>query len=118
METISFINKRKSNGTSSTKPGNYNSFLIKKTNLYIKRYTQHVCFIDNFTVTEDVFLHIANKLKLLDFRKITSYGHEKINTYDMFNPFSTNAPLIYPLETSESRRFSGGIEVEQWLKMG
>ena len=28
------------------------------------------------------------------------------------NPFSTNVPLLYPLKT-----FSGGIEVEHWLKM-
>ena len=33
------------------------------------------------------------------------------------NPFSTNFPLLYPLKTSENQRFSGGIEVEHWLKM-
>ena len=39
----------------------------------------------------------------------------------IFNPFSTNVPLLYPLKTSENQRFSdfpGGIDVEHWLKMG
>ena len=35
-----------------------------------------------------------------------------------FNPFSTNVPLLYPLETSGFLMFSGRIEVEHWLKMG
>ena len=34
------------------------------------------------------------------------------------NPFSTNVPLLYLMETSENRRFSRGIEMEHWLKMG
>ena len=40
-----------------------------------------------------------------------------------FNPFSTNGPLLYPLKTSENRRFSnvyrgyrGGTLVENRLK--
>ena len=38
-----------------------------------------------------------------------------------FNPFLTNAPLPYPLKTSENFQFfifSGGTEVLYWLKMG
>ena len=35
-----------------------------------------------------------------------------------FNPFSTNVSLIYPLKTSGFLMFSGGMEVEHWLKMG
>ena len=33
------------------------------------------------------------------------------------NPFSTNVPLLYPLET-ENLPFSGGMQVKHWLKMG
>ena len=32
-------------------------------------------------------------------------------------PFSTNVPLLYPLET-ENLAFSGGMQVKHWLKMG
>ena len=38
--------------------------------------------------------------------------------FSYINSFSTNVPLLYPLKTSENLRFSGGIEVEHWLKMG
>ena len=39
---------------------------------------------------------------------------------NQINPFSANVPLLYPLKTSENciLIFSGGIEVEHWLKMG
>ena len=43
----------------------------------------------------------------------------------VFNPFSTNVPLLYPLKTENHPvktggflMFSGDIEVEYWLKMG
>ena len=39
----------------------------------------------------------------------------------ILNLFSTSLALLYPLKTSEKRRFydiSGGTEVEHWLKMG
>ena len=38
-----------------------------------------------------------------------------------FNPFSTNAPLLYPLKTSENRRFSdvfGGYRKETLVENG
>ena len=44
-----------------------------------------------------------------------------VNLEQQFNSFSTNAPLLYPLRTSEKLRvfmFSEGIEVKHWLKMG
>ena len=43
---------------------------------------------------------------------------KRINCH--FNLFSTIVPLLYPLKTSKSLRFlifSGGIEVEHWLKI-
>ena len=34
------------------------------------------------------------------------------------NPFLTNVPVLYPLKSFGFLMFSGGIEVENWLKMG
>ena len=42
---------------------------------------------------------------------------KKKKTCILFNPFSTNVLFLYPLKTSENLRFSGGIEVEHWLKI-
>ena len=39
----------------------------------------------------------------------------------MLNPFYANVPFLYPLETSEDKRFSdvsGVIEMEHWREMG
>ena len=37
---------------------------------------------------------------------------------ERFNPFSTNVALLYPLKTSENRRFLRGVKVEHRLKIG
>ena len=37
---------------------------------------------------------------------------------ERFNPFSANAALLYPLKTSENRRFLRGVKVEHRLKIG
>ena len=34
------------------------------------------------------------------------------------NPCKANAPFLYPLITFGFLRFSGGIEMEHWAKMG
>ena len=36
----------------------------------------------------------------------------------VINPFLTNVPLPIPAEGGGGRREAGGIEVEQWLKIG
>ena len=37
---------------------------------------------------------------------------------ERFNPFSANVALLYPLKTSENRRFLRGVKVEHRLKIG
>ena len=46
------------------------------------------------------------------------YLNHCLSSFSMLNNFQ---PMLYfytPLKTSENRRFSEGIEVEHWLKMG
>ena len=57
-----------------------------------------------------------NVCQSLIFNKVAIYLEVLLKHFN--NPFSTNVSLLYLLKTSENLRFSGGTEVEHWLKMG
>ena len=55
------------------------------------------------------------------FHFLLSLRDLKTNKNSNINPFSANVPLLYPLKTSENRRFSdvfSGYRTEHWLKIG
>ena len=57
-----------------------------------------------------------NLLKWKELKNVDIYL--SIYFLNVINPFSTNFSFLYPLKTSKNFRFSGGIEVEHWLKLG
>ena len=40
------------------------------------------------------------------------------NVQSNINLFHTNVLFLYPLKTPENQKFSGGIEMKHWPKMG